>query len=272
LRKYKDHEGDLGGGEAGLPWAVTNAPSAFMREVARIAIARGDSLGRIGRAKGNATHVISGHFERDPRDATRAWYSTHYGIGEEYAALVEGRPLSDERLQYWTAIVERDYGIARVETGTIERLRAAQAKSPATHRKAVEAFALERYRGDAGIYKGAGKHGTSLVNVAPGWIGKAEDVAFVREMRSALDLIACRRKALPVDGVLSAVALRLRECAFTPAQVDAVLEVVRAMLRANGHDIAMPSTPWKPTCTPHEEKDNDEARLDEEAQARPPAR
>lgn len=232
-RPYKDPEGD---GEVGLPWAIANAPSPFMREVARIANARGDSLGKIGKAKGSATNVISGHFDREPREATRAWYAEHYGIGEEYAALVEGCPFSDGRLRHWTMIVEREYSTVRFKQGTLASLRAAWAARPKVYCKAIEAYALDWYREYTGIYKGSGRFGTMVVHVGPGWLGRPSDVAFVREMRPAIDLVRYRRQSPPVDRVLSEIALRL-DGNLSGTQTNAVLEVVRAMLRANGHDL-----------------------------------
>jgi hypothetical protein len=228
--------------EAGLAKAKGYAPSPFMREVAALALACGDSYTSLAEAKGyQHISTVSGHFESPrPHVKTREWYAKRYGIGEEYAALVEGRPLSEDRFRHWAALIESWYWIpgapSRFEHGTREKLRAAGEERPQVYRRAVEAFALERYREDAGLYPRGGKR---IISIGPGWYGLPSDRAFVETLREVLDLTSCVRRKPNVDGVLSGIASRLHDGGCTDAQTDAVLEVVRTMLRANGQDLTV---------------------------------
>jgi hypothetical protein len=241
MSQHKAPEASEVDDEGGLPGYCAKAPSAFMREVAKIALVRGDTLGEIARARGSdLTHMISGHFKSQrPHAATRAWYAQRYEIDKAYEALIEGRGLKKDDLDLVNSMIERYYGTNRFEKGTLEALRAVRVEHPDVYRKALEAFALERYRSSRGLHKGTGMHGTEMVRIAPAWTGRAEDVAFADALLPQLDLRARSRMVTPVEGVLSGIASRLHDGGCTDAQIDSVIEIVRPMLREKGHDLTI---------------------------------
>jgi hypothetical protein len=100
---HKDTQSDRDvfgkGEEVGLEWAATEAPSEVMRELARIAVAKGFSLGELARRlnKQDGTSLtavnVSRHFDSvSPRTPTLESYAKVLGVSKAYLGLLERRP------------------------------------------------------------------------------------------------------------------------------------------------------------------------------------
>ena len=222
----------------GLQWAERFAPSPFMREVARLAQSRRMSASEI-RRRLHFAHVstVFNHLRASaPRSATIDKYCELFGISQSYRDLLLDRPIADDRLAFaeFVALTTVDDSIFEPTLG--EKVRAAWAQDRVFRRTCLEAYMLADLRTAAGYFRCGDLSMTLDGDIIPGVSYPPAPAALLRAIgvRFAPKAFVRRRKA--VDEALTRIALDF-DSLLHPRQLDALIEIVRTLLLANGHDL-----------------------------------
>jgi hypothetical protein len=221
----------------GLEWAERYAPSPFMREVARLARSHRMSASEMRRRLGFA-HVstVFNHLRATtPRRATIDNYCTLFEMSETYRDLLLGRPIGEDVLVHAEIMALLTLDDSAFESALGEKVRNEWVQDRAFRRTCLEAYILASVRTAAGYFH-ENEFSVTLDGDVPGVTHAPATAAFLRAVGTRVALRPFRRKPKAVDSALTRIALDLRSL-LDPKQLEALIEVTRALLLANGHDL-----------------------------------
>jgi hypothetical protein len=232
----------------GLEKAAAEAPSALMREFARIASAERLTLGqlarRLNRRDGTALkHInVTRHFETPrPREATIASYAAVLGVSASYVTFVRGDPIPRPDVR---EALRRATGELRSKASQFRKnasLRAAKLISQTVESDDVEAermarvFALAQMRAQFGVVDNrAAKHPNEAAIIGPALTALAD---YLRPRIDLLSEVAGGAR----DGRLLELQSVLRNLFQGAARDDIgqVIAFVVGLLRRRGSDTSL---------------------------------
>jgi hypothetical protein len=208
-----------------------HTPSPIMREFALMAALKGMRQKDLAaKVRVTASNLIDHFKKQHPHESTITTYANALGMTEHHVAVARGSwAMSTSDVEQWAGRIQADLDMLQDELlpGTAEKLKAALAQRDKISDRALDEYVLAECRG-VSIHGDAG-----LPSDWPPGI-KALAVA----LRHRFDLTKQLCKQPSGGGLLTFLWLNLRHHLLEEADRDAIIGIVKAMLRGRGADVA----------------------------------
>jgi len=205
-----------------------HAPSAAMREIARVAVSRGLRQESLAKLLGHQPAAIARHFaSKSPHEATVRKYADLLGVEPAYLTLVSDEVISADQA---TKAHDRlswslDRAAPDLVAGAIREFwKYYHRLTPEARKKLLTAVAIANYRAEAA---------PNTLHYESGWPARIPWLVqeLARNIQPDFDLKARLREGGPPTNLLYSIwqsALTF----FSPEEAEVLVDVVRAMLRA----------------------------------------
>jgi hypothetical protein len=216
---------------------VTEAKSPIMREVALMANRRHLTQASLAKLYATATKQsgvtganVTRHFESEhPRRDTVDVYARLVGMERDHVAIMLGEELSDDSIQYWRQRLRIDLSEHSdyFESGVQDAIQAVLNSPDQLAKESVRKYILAECRGYAEV---------GSVDLPASWSPGVR--ALAQALAPRVKVRGKTIKSVRDKGFLSMLWMNLQHNTFDDSDVDAILGIVKAMLRGRGVDVA----------------------------------